>query len=168
MQSNALLMEDERLWGAGGLFRAHALRQHAPLPPTPPTPLQDRGEAGDNVGILVRGLKREDISRGQVLAKPGTVKTHKKFVAEVYVLKKEEGGRHTPFVVNYKPQFFFRTADVTGTVTTLKEVREVCRGRGVGARAEGEAPHSTFPSLTRHRNPTPPHPTPGRRDGDGR
>lgn len=165
MQSNALLMEDERLWRAGGLFRAHALRQHAPLPPTPPAPLQDRGEAGDNVGILVRGLKREDISRGQVLAKPGTVKTHKKFVAEVYVLKKEEGGRHTPFVVNYKPQFFFRTADVTGTVTTLKEVREVCRGVGCGC-AGGRRGASLHLPLTRHRNPSPPHPTSGRRDGD--
>ena len=85
----------------------------------------DRGEAGDNLGILVRGLKREDVSRGQVVAKPGTVKTHKKFTAEIYVLKKEEGGRHTPFVVNYKPQFFIRTADITGTVTSLKEGAEM-------------------------------------------
>ena len=85
----------------------------------------DRGEAGDNLGILVRGLKREDVSRGQVVAKPGTVKTHKKFKAEIYVLKKEEGGRHTPFVVNYKPQFFIRTADVTGTITALKEGAEM-------------------------------------------
>lgn len=87
--------------------------------------MQDRGEAGDNVGVLLRGLKRDDISRGQVLGKPGSVKTHKKFQAEVYVLKKEEGGRHTPFVVNYKPQFFMRTADVTGTVTALKEGAEM-------------------------------------------
>ena len=85
----------------------------------------DRGEAGDNLGILVRGLKREDVSRGQVVAKPGTVKTHKKFTAEIYVLKKEEGGRHTPFVVNYKPQFFIRTADITGTITALKEGAEM-------------------------------------------
>ena len=85
----------------------------------------DRGEAGDNVGILVRSLKREDLSRGQVLAKPGSVKTYKKFLAEVYVLKKEEGGRHTPFVVNYKPQFFMRTADVTGTVVELKAGAEM-------------------------------------------
>jgi elongation factor Tu len=85
----------------------------------------DQGQAGDNLGVLVRGLKREDASRGQVLAKPGSVKTHKKFQAEVYVLKKEEGGRHTPFVVNYKPQFFMRTADVTGTVTALKEGAEM-------------------------------------------
>ena len=135
----------------------------------------DRGEAGDNVGVLVRGLKREDVARGQVLCKPGTVKTYKKFLAEVYVLKKEEvrgrgrpcgatrpawqsrcdepcvsvrptsfplppptcvclcvcvcsrpqGGRHTPFIVNYKPQFFFRTADITGTITALKEGAEM-------------------------------------------
>jgi elongation factor Tu len=85
----------------------------------------DRGEAGDNVGILVRGLKRGDIQRGQVLAKPGSVKTYKKFLAEIYVLKKEEGGRHTPFFANYRPQFFFRTADITGTVTALKEGAEM-------------------------------------------
>jgi elongation factor Tu len=70
----------------------------------------DQGQAGDNVGILLRGLKRDDVLRGQVLCKPGSVTTHKKFEAEVYVLTKEEGGRHTPFTVNYKPQFFMRTA----------------------------------------------------------
>ena len=70
----------------------------------------DQGQAGDNVGILLRGLKREDVMRGQVLCKPGSVTTHKKFEAEVYVLTKEEGGRHTPFMANYKPQFFLRTA----------------------------------------------------------
>ena len=80
----------------------------------------DRGEAGDNVGILLRSLKREDVTRGQVLAKPGSIKLAKKFKAEVYVLTKAEGGRHTPFQVNYKPQFFVRTADVTGTVMELK------------------------------------------------
>lgn len=85
----------------------------------------DQGQAGDNLGILLRGLKREDITRGQVIAKPGSVKVHKKFMAEVYVLKKEEGGRHTPFMVNYKPQFFIRTADVTGTITALKEGAEM-------------------------------------------
>jgi elongation factor Tu len=85
----------------------------------------ERGEAGDNLGVLVRGLKREDVSRGMVIAKPGTVKTHKKFTAEIYVLKKEEGGRHTPFVVNYKPQFFIRTADITGTIVALKEGAEM-------------------------------------------
>jgi elongation factor Tu len=85
----------------------------------------DRGEAGENVGILLRSLKREDVTRGQVLTKPGSQKPVKKFKAEIYVLKKEEGGRHTPFVVNYKPQFFVRTADVTGSVTALKEGAEM-------------------------------------------
>ncbi len=74
----------------------------------------NEGQAGDNVGLLLRGLKREDIVRGQVVCKPGSVKPHAKFEAEVYALNKEEGGRHKPFFSNYKPQFFFRTADVTG------------------------------------------------------
>ncbi len=78
--------------------------------------LLDEGRAGDNVGCLLRGLKREDIERGQVLAKPGSILPHKKFKAEVYILTKEEGGRHTPFFTNYRPQFYFRTTDVTGTV----------------------------------------------------
>ena len=78
--------------------------------------LLDSGEAGDNVGILLRGTKREDIERGQVLCAPGSIKPHKKFVAEVYILSKEEGGRHTPFFSNYRPQFYFRTTDVTGMV----------------------------------------------------
>ena len=76
--------------------------------------LLDQGQAGDNVGCLLRGVKREDIERGQVLAKPGSITPHKRFKAEVYVLKKEEGGRHTPFFTNYRPQFYFRTTDVTG------------------------------------------------------
>ncbi|MGV2432521.1 MAG UNVERIFIED_CONTAM: elongation factor Tu [Rickettsiaceae bacterium] len=78
--------------------------------------LLDRGEAGDNVGILLRGTKREDVVRGQVLAKPGTIPPHTEFEAEIYVLSKEEGGRHTPFFKNYRPQFYFRTTDVTGEV----------------------------------------------------
>ncbi|WP_313435409.1 elongation factor Tu, partial [Novosphingobium sp.] len=78
--------------------------------------LLDQGEAGDNIGALVRGLKREDVERGQVLAKPGTVTPHTEFSAEVYVLSKDEGGRHTPFFANYRPQFYFRTTDVTGEV----------------------------------------------------
>jgi elongation factor Tu len=78
--------------------------------------LLDQGQAGDNVGILLRGTKREDVERGQVLTKPGTVTPHKKFEAEIYVLTKEEGGRHTAFMNNYKPQFYFRTTDVTGTI----------------------------------------------------
>lgn len=78
--------------------------------------LLKEGQAGDNVGILVRGLKREDVERGQVLAKPGSITPHTKFEAEIYVLSKEEGGRHTPFIAGYKPQFYFRTTDVTGSI----------------------------------------------------
>ena len=78
--------------------------------------LLDQGEAGDNVGCLLRGIEREDIERGQVLAKPGSVKPHTKFKAEVYVLSKEEGGRHTPFFNGYRPQFYIRTTDVTGAI----------------------------------------------------
>ena len=76
----------------------------------------DRGEAGDNVGLLLRGVDKKEISRGMVLAKPGTITPHTKFKAEVYVLKKEEGGRHTPFHNNYRPQFYLRTLDVTGEI----------------------------------------------------
>ncbi len=90
--------------------------------------LLDRGEAGDNVGVLLRGTKREDVERGQVLAKPGTIKPHKKFEAEAYVLKKEEGGRHTPFFTNYRPQFYFRTTDVTGNVALPEGVEMVMPG----------------------------------------
>jgi elongation factor Tu len=78
--------------------------------------LLDQGEAGDNVGCLLRGTKREEVERGQVLCKPGSVKPHTKFKAEAYILTKEEGGRHTPFFTNYRPQFYFRTTDVTGVV----------------------------------------------------
>ena len=78
--------------------------------------LLDRGEAGDNVGVLLRGTKREEVERGQVLCKPGSITPHKKFVAEAYILSKDEGGRHTPFFTNYRPQFYFRTTDVTGEV----------------------------------------------------
>jgi len=90
--------------------------------------LLDRGEAGDNVGILLRGTNREDVERGMVLAKKGTIKPHKKFKSEVYVLSKEEGGRHTPFVTGYRPQFFFRTTDVTGSVTLSEGVDMVMPG----------------------------------------
>jgi elongation factor Tu len=86
--------------------------------------LLDRGQAGDNVGCLLRGVKKTDVERGQVLAKPGSITPHRKFSAEVYVLTKEEGGRHTPFFVGYRPQFYFRTTDVTG-VCSLKEGREM-------------------------------------------
>ena len=81
----------------------------------------DLAEAGDNIGALLRGVNRDEIERGQVLAKPGTVTPHTKFKAQVYVLTKEEGGRHTPFVVNYRPQFYFRTTDVTGVVEEIKD-----------------------------------------------
>ena len=84
----------------------------------------DRGEAGDNVGCLLRGTKREEIQRGQVLCKPGSITPHTKFKAEVYILKKEEGGRHTPFFTGYRPQFYFRTTDVTG-VANLPEGTEM-------------------------------------------
>ena len=87
--------------------------------------LLDEGQAGDNVGLLLRGVNRTDIERGQVVAKPGSVKPHHKFTAQVYVLSKEEGGRHTPFFNNYRPQFYFRTTDVTG-VTMLPEGTEMC------------------------------------------
>ena len=85
----------------------------------------DEAEAGDNVGLLLRGINRDQIERGQVLCKPGTVKCHKKFTAQVYVLTKDEGGRHTPFFTNYRPQFYFRTTDVTG-VCELPEGTEMC------------------------------------------
>jgi elongation factor Tu len=78
--------------------------------------LLDQGQAGDNVGVLLRGTKREEVERGQVLAKPGSITPHTKFKAEVYVLSKEEGGRHTPFFNGYRPQFYFRTTDVTGSI----------------------------------------------------
>ena len=96
----------------------------------------DRGEAGDNVGLLLRGTKREEIERGQVLAKPGTITPHKKFKAEVYVLKKEEGGRHTPFFTNYRPQFYFRTTDVTGVIHLPDGVEMVMPGDNVQATIE--------------------------------
>ena len=86
--------------------------------------LLDQGQAGDNVGVLLRGIDREGVERGQVLAKPGSITPHAKFVAEAYILTKEEGGRHTPFFTNYRPQFYFRTTDVTGVVT-LKEGTEM-------------------------------------------
>ena len=88
----------------------------------------DRGEAGDNAGILLRGIAKEDIKRGMVIVKPGSVKPHAHFKAEVYILKKEEGGRHTPFHNNYRPQFYVRTTDVTGTITLPTGVEMVMPG----------------------------------------
>jgi elongation factor Tu len=93
--------------------------------------LMDYAEAGDNVGILLRGIDRESVQRGQVLAKPGTIKPHTKFKAEVYVLKKEEGGRHTPFFQGYRPQFYFRTTDVTGTIQLPEGMEMVMPGDNV-------------------------------------
>jgi elongation factor Tu len=98
--------------------------------------LLDRGEAGDNIGALLRGTKREDVERGQVLAKPGTITPHKKFKAEAYVLTKEEGGRHTPFFTNYRPQFYFRTTDVTGVVQLPEGVEMVMPGDNVSMDVE--------------------------------
>ena len=96
----------------------------------------DEGRAGDNVGILLRGVNKDDIERGQVLAKPGSVTPHKKFKAEIYVLSKEEGGRHTPFFNGYRPQFFFRTTDVTGSLSLPKDVEMVMPGDNVAIEAE--------------------------------
>ncbi|MCY4291176.1 MAG: elongation factor Tu, partial [Roseovarius sp.] len=88
----------------------------------------DRGEAGDNIGALLRGIDRDGVERGQVLCKPGSVTPHTKFECEVYILTKDEGGRHTPFFANYRPQFYFRTTDVTGTVTLPDETEMVMPG----------------------------------------
>jgi elongation factor Tu len=98
--------------------------------------LLDTAEAGDNVGILLRGVKKEDIERGQVISKVGSIKPHKKFKAEIYVLSKEEGGRHTPFFTNYRPQFYFRTTDVTGTVKLPEGVEMVMPGDNVAIEVE--------------------------------
>ena len=102
--------------------------------------LLDRGEAGDNIGALLRGTKREDVERGQVLAKPGSITPHTKFKAEAYVLTKEEGGRHTPFFTNYRPQFYFRTTDVTGVVQLPEGTEMVMPGDNVSMDVELIAP----------------------------
>ena len=102
--------------------------------------LLDQGQAGDNVGLLLRGVDREGVERGQVLCKPGTVKPHAKFEAEAYILTKEEGGRHTPFFANYRPQFYFRTTDVTGTVTLGEGTEMVMPGDNVSFKVELIAP----------------------------
>jgi elongation factor Tu len=93
--------------------------------------LLDQGQAGDNVGVLLRGTKREEVERGQVLAKPGSITPHTKFECEVYVLSKDEGGRHTPFFNNYRPQFYFRTTDVTGSVELPSGTEMVMPGDNV-------------------------------------
>ena len=93
--------------------------------------LLDEGRAGDNVGVLLRGTKREDVERGQVLAKPSSIQPHSKFEAEVYILTKEEGGRHTPFFKGYRPQFYFRTTDVTGAVELPEATEMVMPGDNI-------------------------------------
>ena len=102
--------------------------------------LLDRGEAGDNIGALLRGVDREGVERGQVLCKPGSVKPHTKFEAEAYILTKEEGGRHTPFFANYRPQFYFRTTDVTGTVMLPEGTEMVMPGDNLKFTVELIAP----------------------------
>jgi len=105
------------------------------------------GRAGENVGLLLRGVKREDVLRGQVVCKPGSVKPHARFEGELYALSKEEGGRHTPFFTNYKPQFFFRTADVTGGVTLPAGTEMVMPGDSVSATFELQSPVAMEPGL---------------------
>jgi elongation factor Tu len=102
--------------------------------------LLDSATAGDNVGVLLRGIKKTDVERGQVLSKPGTIKPHTKFKAEVYVLSKDEGGRHTPFFTNYRPQFYFRTSDVTGNVALPEGVEMVMPGDNVSVDIELNKP----------------------------
>ncbi|PHQ68521.1 MAG: elongation factor Tu [Robiginitomaculum sp.] len=109
--------------------------------------LLDRGEAGDNVGVLIRGIDREQVERGQVLCAPGSVNPHKKFVGEAYILTKEEGGRHTPFFNNYRPQFYFRTTDVTGVVTLNKGTEMVMPGDNVAINVELIVPIAMEESL---------------------
>jgi elongation factor Tu len=102
--------------------------------------LLDSANAGDNVGVLLRGTKKEEVERGMVLAKPGSITPHTRFKAEVYVLSKDEGGRHTPFFTKYRPQFYFRTSDVTGTVTLAQGVEMVMPGDNVSVEVEMIAP----------------------------
>ena len=98
--------------------------------------LLDKGQAGDNVGVLLRGTKREEVERGQVLCLPGSITPHTKFECEIYVLSKDEGGRHTPFFANYRPQFYFRTTDVTGAIELPKDVEMVMPGDNVKIKVE--------------------------------
>ena len=102
--------------------------------------LLDQGEAGDNIGVLLRGTKREEVERGQVLAAPGSITPHTEFQGEAYILTKEEGGRHTPFFANYRPQFYFRTTDVTGTVQLPEGTEMVMPGDNVSMEVELIAP----------------------------
>jgi len=109
--------------------------------------LLDQGQAGDNIGALLRGVGRDDVERGQVLCKPGTIKPHTEFSAEVYVLSKDEGGRHTPFFANYRPQFYFRTTDVTGTVELPEGTEMVMPGDNVQLKVKLIAPIAMDPGL---------------------
>ena len=102
--------------------------------------LLDQGQAGDNIGVLLRGTKKDDVERGQVLAKPGSIKPHTKFKGEVYILSKEEGGRHTPFFNGYRPQFYIRTTDVTGTLNLPEGVEMVMPGDNTAITGELMAP----------------------------
>jgi elongation factor Tu len=102
--------------------------------------LLDSGQAGDNVGVLLRGVEKDDVERGQVLAKPGSIKPHTKFKAEVFVLSKEEGGRHTPFFNGYRPQFYVRTTDVTGTLKLNEGVEMIMPGDNTSVTVELIAP----------------------------
>ena len=113
--------------------------------------LLDQGQAGDNIGALLRGTKKEDVERGQVLAKPGSITPHTDFEAQVYVLKKEEGGRHKPFFNNYRPQFYFRTTDVTGTIQLPEGTEMVMPGDNItDDRAAGQADRHGRRLAVRH------------------
>jgi elongation factor Tu len=109
--------------------------------------LLDEGRAGDNVGLLLRGIKKTDVERGQVIAKVGTVKGHKKFKSEIYVLSKEEGGRHTPFFSNYRPQFYFRTTDVTGSIQLPEGVEMVMPGDNISLEVSLITPIAMEPTM---------------------
>ena len=115
--------------------------------------LLDQGQAGDNIGALIRGVGREEVERGQVLCKPGSIKPHTDFTAEVYVLSKDEGGRHTPFFANYRPQFYFRTTDVTGEVDPARGHRDGHAGRQRHAGRQADRPdrHGPGPALRNSR-----------------
>jgi elongation factor Tu len=110
--------------------------------------LLDEARAGENVGVLLRGIKKDQVERGQVLAKPGTIQPHTKFKGEVYVLTKEEGGRHTPFFTNYRPQFYFRTTDVTGSLTLEGDIEMVMPGDRVTVAVELGKPVAMEQGLT--------------------
>ena len=110
--------------------------------------LLDEARAGENVGVLLRGTKKDQVERGQVLSKPGTIQPHTKFKAEVYVLTKEEGGRHTPFFTNYRPQFYFRTTDVTGSLTLEDNIEMVMPGDRVTVSVELGKPVAMEQGLT--------------------